>query len=149
MDTRTSVWPPAEIERFLSREMPHCISGPPGHKVEMAENDGALVRLVFDPCVLRPGDTISGAWMMSLADLAGYVALLGALGDKAATAVTTNFAMNFLRKPSPGDLLAEVRMIRRGRRLAVMEIDITGPEGQTLLARGNATYFLTTDAKAD
>ena len=39
-------------------------------------------------------------------------------------AVTTNLTINFLKKPAPRDLLAEVRLIKLGKRLAVGEVDI-------------------------
>src|SRR5690606_42074886 len=50
---------------------------------------------------LRPGGTVSGPTMMTLADFALYVAILGEIG-LVGLAVTTNLNINFLRKPSGG-----------------------------------------------
>ena len=61
--------------------------------------------------------------MMALADFAVYVAVLAAVGW-VPLAVTTNLTINFLKKPAPQDLLAEVRLIKLGKRLAVGEVDI-------------------------
>ena len=44
--------------------------------------------------------------MFMLADVAVYVAILGAGGAAALQAVTTNLSMNFLRRPPQRDLLA-------------------------------------------
>ena len=70
---------------------------------------------------LRPGGTVSGPAMMALADLALYVAMLAQIGP-VALAVTTNLAFNFLRKPEPRGLVAECRLLKLGRRLAVGEV---------------------------
>ena len=48
---------------------------------------------------LRPGGTVSGPVLMSVADIALYVAILGKLGI-IALAVTTSFTINFLRRPA-------------------------------------------------
>ena len=55
---------------------------------------------------LRPGGTVSGPSMMTLADAAVYAALL-ALDDKAGDAVTSNFTIAFLRRPESADVLAD------------------------------------------
>ena len=46
------------------------------------------------------------------------------LGEAGIEAVTTNLNINFLAKPEPRDLMADVRLIRLGRRLAVGEAQI-------------------------
>ncbi len=58
--------------------------------------------------------------MMALADYALYAAILANIGP-VALAVTTNLTFNFLRKPASGDLMAECRLLKLGRRLAVGE----------------------------
>ena len=73
---------------------------------------------------LRPGGTVSGPTMMALADTALYVALLREIG-LVPLAVTTSLNFNFLRKPvADRDLLAECRLLKRGKSLAVGEVSI-------------------------
>ena len=72
---------------------------------------------------LRPGGTVSGPIMMALADFTMYLAVLSAIGW-VPLAVTTNLTINFLKKPAPRDLLAEARLIKLGKRLAVGEVGI-------------------------
>jgi len=73
---------------------------------------------------LRPGGTVSGPTMFTLADTAFYVATLAMIGPEALT-VTTSVTINFLSKP-PGDadLVAEARILKLGRVLSVGEVTI-------------------------
>ena len=69
---------------------------------------------------LRPGGTVSGPTIFELADAGFYIAVLAMIGPKALT-VTTNAAIDFMRKPAAGrDLLAEARLLKLGRVLAVL-----------------------------
>lgn len=72
---------------------------------------------------LRPGGTVSGPTMMGLADSVGYALVLGLLGD-AALAVTTHLSIDFVRRPSPGDLVADAHLKKLGRSLVVMGVEI-------------------------
>lgn len=91
---------------------------------------------------LRPGGTISGPAMLMLADVAVYVAIIATLGEAAAEAVTTSLNVNFLKRPEPGTLLAEAKLLKVGRRLVVGEVAITDATGAALLAHVTATYAL-------
>ena len=79
--------------------------------------------------------------MMALADFAVYVAVLAAVGW-VPFAVTTNLTINFLKKPAPRDLLAEVRLIKLGMRLAVGEVDIRSEGEEELVAHVTSTYSI-------
>ncbi|MEO1190290.1 MAG: PaaI family thioesterase [Pseudomonadota bacterium] len=89
-------------------------------QVEWIAYGHACMRLPADPKHLRPGGTISGPAQMAVADCAAYAALLGAIGP-VPLAVTTNLSINFLNKPQPADLLCECKLLKLGRRLAVLE----------------------------
>ncbi len=79
--------------------------------------------------------------MMELADFAMYVALLGSIGWLP-LAVTTNLNINFLRKPAQRDLLAEVRLVKLGKRLAVGDIGIKSDGAEDLVAHATGTYSI-------
>ena len=72
---------------------------------------------------LRPGGTVSGPSMFTLADCAYYVATLAMIGREALT-VTTSLTINFLAKPPVADLVCEARILRLGRVLSVGEATI-------------------------
>ena len=85
-----------------------------GYGIEEVWYGGSRVRKHFNPRSLRPGGTIAGTTLMTLADFAPYVAILATIGW-VPLAVTTNLSINFLRKPEPGDLFAEARLIKLGQ----------------------------------
>ena len=61
--------------------------------------------------------------MMELADFAMYVAVFSVAGP-VPMAVTTNLNINFLRKPGRGDLVADAKLLKVGKRLVVGEVAI-------------------------
>ncbi len=79
--------------------------------------------------------------MMTLADLALYVAVLGAIGP-VALAVTTNLSINFLSKPEPKDLIAEAKLLKLGKRLAVGEVALRSEGESALCAHVTGTYSI-------
>jgi uncharacterized protein (TIGR00369 family) len=79
--------------------------------------------------------------MMALADFAMYVAVLASIGP-VPLAVTTNLSINFLRKPGAADLLAEAKLMKLGKRLAVGEVGIRSAGGAELVAHATPTYSI-------
>jgi uncharacterized protein (TIGR00369 family) len=107
-----------------------------------ALGDGtARVRCPFRDDFLRPGGTISGPVMMTMADYAMYAAVLSRIG-MVELAVTTNLNINFLRRPRPGDMLAEAKLLKLGQRLAVGEISLHVDNEEDLVAHVTATYSI-------
>ena len=80
--------------------------------------------------------------MFGLADVAIYVAILSRIGP-VELAVTTNATIDFMRKPEAGqDLLAEVRLLKIGRQLAVGDALIRSENGAAPVARCSMTYAI-------
>jgi len=110
--------------------------------VEVAESDRLVLRLIVQDRHLRPGGTVSGPAMFALADVAMYLAILSRIGP-VALAVTTNCAMDFMRRPAAGqDLLAEARVLKLGRSLAVGDVMIRSEGGTDVVARAGLTYAI-------
>jgi uncharacterized protein (TIGR00369 family) len=134
----------AELEVFLAKEFPQAF-GPGRPTVIEAVGPGtARLRLKADDKHLRPGGTVSGPAMMALCDGTMYVAILAAIGP-VALAVTTNLSINFLKKPSPGDLIADCKLLKLGKRLAVGEVAIRSAGEDDLVAHCVATYSIPPD----
>jgi uncharacterized protein (TIGR00369 family) len=130
-----------ELVRLLSAEFPPMLAPDSGLSIEEVRHGGCRLRQAFRKASLRPGDTISGATIMALGDYAMYVALLASIGW-VPLAVTTNLTVNFLRKPPPGDLLADCKLLKLGKRLAVGEVTIH-PEGMDdAVAHLTSTYSI-------
>src|SRR5947207_13796190 len=123
----------AELEKFLRVEFPQAFAD--GNIViERADGESCRLRERFNERMLRPGGTVSGPTLMALADFAMYVVLLSAIGP-VGLAVTTNLNINFLRKGAAGaDVLAEARLLKLGKRLAVGEVALLSGESPDPIA---------------
>ena len=76
-----------------------------------------------------------------------YLAILSRIGP-VALAVTTNCSVDFMRKPAAGaDLLAEARVLKLGRTLAVGDVLVFSEGGQAPVARAGLTYAIPPMAK--
>lgn len=135
----TPVMTETEIMEMLDKEFPQIHAGGRVYSIDRVSPGKAVLRLSANELHLRPGGTVSGPSMMALADLAAYVVILAHIGP-VALAVTTNLNINFLRKPEAGDLLATCRLLKLGKRLAVVDCEIAGEGQEELVAHATATY---------
>jgi acyl-coenzyme A thioesterase PaaI-like protein len=125
----------AEIVDFLAREFPQskCI-------VEEVGDRSATVSHPIGPAQLRPGDTVSGPLLMTVADVALYVAILGTIG-LVPLAVTTSLTINFLRKPSARNpIIGVCRLMKVGRILVVGEVALYSDRNEEMVAHAVGTY---------
>lgn len=100
------------------------------------------VRLKVAERHLRPGGTVSGPSMFALADVSVYFAVLAMIGPKA-LAVTANCSFDFMRKPAANvDLIAEARLLKLGRVLAVGDVLIFSEGMADPVARATMTYAI-------
>jgi uncharacterized protein (TIGR00369 family) len=130
-----------EVAEFLAKEFPQGFGSRSPTQIEAVGPGSARVRLAAGDRHLRPGGTVSGPAMMALCDAAMYVAILANIGP-VALAVTTNLSINFLRKPEPGDLVAECKLLKLGKRLAVGEVSVYAIGSEELAAHCVATYSI-------
>jgi uncharacterized protein (TIGR00369 family) len=130
-----------EVREIIETELPWAVSL--DLQTEEIGEGWCRVRLPHQDLHLRPGGTISGLSMMTVADFALYVAVMSVIG-RVVLAVTTNLSINFLRKPKPGAILAEARMMKVGQRLAVGEVSLRseGEDEQHLVAHATGTYSI-------
>lgn len=127
------------INDFLAREFPQ-VAGE--FVIDDAGDDLLVARLKVSEANLRPGGTVSGPSMFALADLSIYAAILSRIGP-VALAVTTNASIDFMRKPEAGrDLLAQCRILKLGRVLAVGEALIFSDGQDRPVARCSMTYSI-------
>jgi len=129
----------ADLVAFLKAEFPQnrCTLE------EVDEQDGSVV--VAHPVgerELRPGNTVSGPVMMTLADVALYLAILARIGI-VPLAVTTNLSINFLRKPrADRRVVARCRLLKLGKALAVGEVYIYSEGEDEPVAHATGTYSI-------
>ena len=129
----------AALNRFLE-EFFEQVAGE--FTVEEVTADGIRIRLIVQDRHLRPGGTVSGPSMFALADVAVYLAILARIGPKALS-VTTSAALDFMRKPvAHADLVAECRLLKLGRVLAVGDVLLYSDGMAQPVARASMTYSI-------
>ncbi len=116
----------------------------PGNEVpcvEHVDERSVTMSLPVDDRHGRPGGTLSGPTMMMLADTAAWMAILARVGPML-LAVTTSLHIDFLRKPHLSDLVAVTRVLKLGRKLAVVEVELFSRGSDDLVAKAQVTYSL-------
>ena len=128
-----------EVTEFLSGVFPQMNDE---FGIESLDDMRSSVRLKVNDRHLRPGGTVSGPAIFTLADVAFYITLLGMIGREALT-VTTNCSIDFMRKPAAGtDLIAESRILKLGRSLAVGDVLVFSEGMAQPVARASLTYAI-------
>ncbi len=137
----------ADLCRFLEAHAPFIQAM--GISCEESRPGYAVARWKREARWLRPGGYLFGGGLMTLADAALYMAILGQIGLQA-MAVTSELKMNFLRPAVGGDVLAKARVIKMGRRLAYGEVHLLMADGgERLIAHATSSYALPEPAEAD
>jgi uncharacterized protein (TIGR00369 family) len=134
---RVTVVTKQEMLAFIAAEFPHtkCV-------IEDVGAGGATVSRDVSAADLRPGGTVSGPVLMSVADLALYVATLGAIGI-VPLAVTTSLSINFLRRPEAGKrILATCKLLKVGKTLSVGEVWLYSEGQGEPVAHAVGTYAI-------
>ena len=123
---------------FLEEVFPQVIG-----KIEILSLTGlsSSVKLRIAETDLRPGGTVSGPSMFLLADVTFYISVLAAIG-KQPLAVTTNCSINFMRKPNPNDLIADARILKKGRSLVVGDVLLRSSIEDLTVAQASFTYAI-------
>lgn len=135
----------AEMHAYIAEVFPEL--GPRFEVVEIAPFRLAA-RMATGRGDLRPGGTVSGPTLFALADCSFYMAVLAMVGREALT-VTTNCSIDFLRKPAPGVLRAEARILKLGKRLAVGDVLVFSGGVEGPVARAGLTYSIPPRRAAD
>ncbi len=102
---------------------------------------GCTVRLNAGERHLRPGDTVSGPSLFTLADIGGYVCVLSH-GTPDALSVTTNLNINFMRKAEAGPVDGHCRILKLGKNLMVFDVTMVAGEDQHVVAHATGTYSI-------
>jgi uncharacterized protein (TIGR00369 family) len=117
---------------FPAADVPH---------VEEVTDDSVIVSYSVTDRHGRPGGTLAGPVMMSLADTSAWIAIMSQIGP-VVLAVTTSLHIDFLRKPKLTDLMAKTRMLKLGKRLAVVDVDLYSRGETELVAKAQVTYSI-------
>src|ERR1700720_3678288 len=111
-----------------------------GIVADVLDADEVRLRLPWDPTNVTVADMVHGGGIAALA--AGGVmvgAWAGAEVPDSLRGVTTSMAMQFLAPARATDLIAVGRVLRRGKTLVNIDVDVVTPEGEAV-AKAIATY---------
>ena len=137
---------PEELHSFLVREFPQ--SDPEWMRIEAASHRYVRIRCLIGDSDLRPGGTVSATTLMALADTAMYLAVLTSIGP-VPLCVTASCNISFLRKPDKSDIIAEAKILKLGKRLAVGEVALFSQGVEELVAHATVTYSIPPGAEDD
>ncbi|MEM8536914.1 MAG: PaaI family thioesterase [Pseudomonadota bacterium] len=127
------------LRQFLEQTFPQVADD---FAIDAITTDGIALRMHVNDSHLRPGGTVSGPALFGLADVAMYLAILSRIGP-VALAVTTNCAIDFMRKPAAeSDVLATARILKLGKRLAVGDVLMVSAGQADAVARASLTYAI-------
>ena len=118
-----------------------------GIKVVNIEKGIARLSLCFQKNILNREGTVHGGIISSLADSAAAVALLSITGPEGRIS-TIELKINFLHSVKNVDLFAEAKIIHKGSRTAVGEVDIKTKE-EKLVAKCLLTFMILEEIKKD
>jgi uncharacterized protein (TIGR00369 family) len=126
----------SEIERFVAEQFPaaHGFA-----TIEELGEGSIRLRVPYATRFLRPGGRISGPTLMTLADTAVYYLVLAALGEIRDT-FTVNLDIHFLRPAAPADLIADGRLLKLGKTVAVGTVEMRNDGDPRVVAHATATY---------
>lgn len=128
-----------EMTAFLDQVFPQ-VKGMFG--IDRLDRELLIMRLHSDERHLRPGGTVSGPAMFSLADVSAYVATMAFIGREA-LAVTTHCSIDFMRKPVAGrDVIAHARVLKLGKALSVTDVLLFSEGSDAPVAHASLTYSI-------
>lgn len=130
-----------EVNRLIAETYPQLNDDRPAYRAIDVHPGGCIVRLDADERHLRPGNTVSGPSLFTLADIGGFVCVLSHAGGNP-LAVTTSLNINFVRKAEAGPVDGHCRILKLGRSLMVFDVDILAGPGKDRVAHATGTYSI-------
>ena len=139
MSEKESVVTIAELNSFFENVFGG--RGRKAPKTTKVEYGRVIVEMPSHENMLRPGGFIAGPVQMAMADHAAYVAIFTQTGILP-MALTSNLNIDFLR-PCQGDkVTADARVVKLGKSLAVINVDIRGSSSEKISSQSVVTYAL-------
>ncbi len=99
------------------------------------------ISLPFRPELRTAGDVVHGGVIATLIDSAGVIAAWSQADPSATRGATAGLSVSYLSAAHAVDLIAEARVLRRGRSLVFIEVDVAASTGEQI-AKGLVTYKL-------
>jgi len=134
---------PDLLERLRGRLAASPVLARLGASLEELAPDRAVLKLPYREEISNGSGTVHGGILATLADTAVAFALSTNFDGKMGFA-TADLTIHFLAR-ARADVWARARILKKGRRINVGDVDITDAAGRAV-ARALATFVLTTSA---
>lgn len=112
-----------------------------GFALDEVRPDFCRMRLPFQPVLRTNGEVVHGGAIASLIDSAGVVAVWSNVPPEITRGATASMTVNYLAAAEGVDLIAEARIVRRGRSVVFVEVDVSSLNGEPV-AKGTLVYKL-------
>src|SRR5712691_4245428 len=112
-----------------------------GLEIEKVTKDFCRMRLPFRPQLRTAAEMVHGGAIASLIDSAGVVAVWSNVDSSVTRGATIDLTVNYMAAAEGVDLTAEAQVIRRGRSVVFVDVNVTSPAGERI-AKGMVTYKL-------
>ena len=103
-----------------------------GAKVDALSEEGAVLRLPFHADNTNPGGVLHGGVAASLAAVGGEALARFAMGEASGPWHTCSLQVNYLAAAKETEVLARARLLRKGKELCFVEIDVASADGKPI-----------------
>ena len=110
-----------------------------GLRVERVDADRVLVRVPYKDENSNPGRALHGGVAASTIDVAGVLAAWTGLAADDLEAATLDLSVDYLAAAIGEEILAEAAVLRRGKELAYVDVDVRNAGGKAI-AKGLVTH---------
>ena len=102
--------------------------------VELAalSEDAATLRLPFREENANPGKALHGGCAASLGAIGGHAVARAALGESSGPWHTVSVQVNYLAAAIDEDVTAQATLLRRGKEMCFVEVDVTRGDGKPI-----------------
>ncbi len=117
------------VRRWIEETPYHRVLGV---SLETLGEESARLRLAFRETNTNPGGVLHGGCAASLASVGAQTVARAALGEDAGPWHTAELQVNYLAAAKEQDVLAHARLLRRGKALCFVEVDVETGEGKPI-----------------
>lgn len=103
-----------------------------GARAEALSAEGARIALPFRDENANPGRALHGGCAASLAAMGAQAVTRGALGPESGPWHTAGLQVSYLAAAIGEDVVAEARLLRRGKETCFVEVDVATAEGKSI-----------------
>ena len=103
-----------------------------GVKLDQIDDSGARLRLPYQDANSNPGSALHGGCAASIGAIAGQAIARAALGEETGPFHTAQMQVSYLAAAIGEEIVADARLLRRGRELCFVGVDLATESGKPI-----------------